>query len=141
MGEGRGMDFDLMPPPGSSKKAAVSMDVEQMIDPNEPTYCICHQVSYGDMIACDNENCEGGEWFHYSCVGLTPKRDSKGNGFAQLAGIFNEVLLNCVEEANGSTNWPDVRQHAGLFNMMFSEVCSIVYQMITSFRFERRRYE
>jgi hypothetical protein len=41
----RGMDFDLMPPPGSSKKAAASMDVEQMIDPNEPTYCICHQVS------------------------------------------------------------------------------------------------
>ncbi|XP_039787164.1 PHD finger protein ING2-like [Panicum virgatum] len=52
----RGMDFDLMPPPGSSKKAGTSMDVDQMIDPNEPTYCICHQVSYGDMIAYDNEN-------------------------------------------------------------------------------------
>lgn len=40
------MDFDLMPPPGSSnKKAVASMDVDQMIDPNEPTYCICHQVS------------------------------------------------------------------------------------------------
>ncbi|KAF8775655.1 hypothetical protein HU200_004434 [Digitaria exilis] len=53
----RGMDFDLMPPPGSSKKAGTSMDVDQsMIDPNEPTYCICHQISYGDMIACDNEN-------------------------------------------------------------------------------------
>ncbi|XP_047092510.1 PHD finger protein ING2-like isoform X1 [Lolium rigidum] len=77
----RGMDFDLMPPPGSSKKAAVSMDVEQMIDPNEPTYCICHQVSYGDMIACDNENCEGGEWFHYSCVGLTPETRFKGKWF------------------------------------------------------------
>jgi len=42
----RGMDFDLMPPPGSSKKAGTSMDVDQMIDPNEPTYCICHQVSF-----------------------------------------------------------------------------------------------
>ncbi|TVU45025.1 hypothetical protein EJB05_04494, partial [Eragrostis curvula] len=52
----RGMDFDLMPPPGSSKKASTSMDVDQTIDPNEPTYCICHQISYGDMIACDNEN-------------------------------------------------------------------------------------
>jgi hypothetical protein len=95
----RGMDFDLMPPPGSSKKAGTSMDLDPMIDPNEPTYCICHQVcfenykcsynfhgtyicnvyinhfffhkcslnnfhfccfifqvSYGDMIACDNEN-------------------------------------------------------------------------------------
>jgi hypothetical protein len=25
------------------------------VDPNEPTYCICSQVSYGAMIACDNE--------------------------------------------------------------------------------------
>lgn len=77
----RGMDFDLMPPPGSSKKTATSMDADQMIDPNEPTYCVCHQVSYGDMIACDNENCEGGEWFHYSCVGLTPETRFKGKWF------------------------------------------------------------
>lgn len=24
-------------------------------DPNEPRYCVCNQVSYGDMVACDNE--------------------------------------------------------------------------------------
>ncbi|ONM09217.1 PHD finger protein ING2 [Zea mays] len=77
----RGMDFDLMPPPGSSKKAGTSMDVDQTIDPNEPTYCICHQISYGDMIACDNENCGGGEWFHYTCVGLTPETRFKGKWF------------------------------------------------------------
>ena len=23
-------------------------------DPSEPRYCICNQVSYGDMVACDN---------------------------------------------------------------------------------------
>ena len=46
----RGMDFDLMPPPGSSKKAGTSMDVDQTIDPNEPTYCICHQVSFEDNV-------------------------------------------------------------------------------------------
>lgn len=23
-------------------------------DPNEPRYCICNQVSYGEMVACDN---------------------------------------------------------------------------------------
>ncbi|KQJ83904.1 PHD finger protein ING2 isoform X1 [Brachypodium distachyon] len=76
----RVMDFDLMPPPGSNKKTVTS-DADQMIDPNEPTYCVCHQVSYGDMIACDNENCEGGEWFHYSCVGLTPETRFKGKWF------------------------------------------------------------
>jgi len=26
------------------------------IDPDEPTYCKCHQVSFGEMIACDNED-------------------------------------------------------------------------------------
>lgn len=25
-------------------------------DPNEPRYCTCNQVSYGDMVACDNEH-------------------------------------------------------------------------------------
>ncbi len=24
-------------------------------DPNEPRYCVCNQVSYGDMVACDND--------------------------------------------------------------------------------------
>lgn len=41
----RDRDFELMPPPGSHKKEfAAPMDVEQPIDPNEPTYCVCHQV-------------------------------------------------------------------------------------------------
>lgn len=33
-------------------------------------YCFCRQVSYGNMIACDNKDCKY-EWFHWSCVGLT----------------------------------------------------------------------
>lgn len=36
----------------------------------EPLYCICREVSYGNMIECDNEDCPV-EWFHYACVGLT----------------------------------------------------------------------
>lgn len=41
----RDRDFELMPPPGSHKKEfAAPMDVDQPIDPNEPTYCVCHQV-------------------------------------------------------------------------------------------------
>ncbi|GAB4843718.1 PHD finger protein ing2 [Ancistrocladus abbreviatus] len=75
-------DSELMPPPGSHKKEfPVPMDVDQPIDPNEPTYCICHQVSFGDMIACDNENCQGGEWFHYACVGLTPETRFRGKWY------------------------------------------------------------
>ncbi|XP_064633598.1 inhibitor of growth protein 3-like [Lineus longissimus] len=44
--------------------------VEWTYDPNEPRYCVCNQVSYGDMVGCDNDDCPI-EWFHYGCVGLT----------------------------------------------------------------------
>lgn len=28
-------------------------------DSNEPRYCLCNEISYGDMVACDNESvCE-----------------------------------------------------------------------------------
>src|SRR2546423_6540363 len=27
------------------------------VDPNEPVYCICRQVSFGEMIGCDGEVC------------------------------------------------------------------------------------
>ncbi|EDW07044.2 uncharacterized protein Dmoj_GI15078 [Drosophila mojavensis] len=43
---------------------------EWSYDPNEPRYCTCNQVSYGDMVACDNDACPY-EWFHYPCVGIT----------------------------------------------------------------------
>jgi hypothetical protein len=46
------------------------------VDPNEPVYCICRQIAFGEMIACDNEDCAV-EWFHYSCVNLNKKPKSK----------------------------------------------------------------
>lgn len=37
-------------------------------------YCFCNEMSYGEMIACDNANCRR-EWFHYPCVGIvTPPK-------------------------------------------------------------------
>lgn len=65
----------VLPPPESpsvdsnSQNAEVT-DGEWTYDPNEPRYCLCNQVSYGDMVACDNEDCPS-EWFHYPCVGIT----------------------------------------------------------------------
>lgn len=32
------------------------LEEEWTYDPNEPRYCICNQVSYGDMVACDNQD-------------------------------------------------------------------------------------
>eukprot|EP01026_Neomeris_dumetosa_P061623 TRINITY_DN5817_c0_g1_i1.p7 TRINITY_DN5817_c0_g1~~TRINITY_DN5817_c0_g1_i1.p7 ORF type:complete len:108 (-),score=10.49 TRINITY_DN5817_c0_g1_i1:997-1320(-) len=42
------------------------------IAPDEPRYCTCNRVSFGDMIMCDNEQCEI-QWFHFECVGLSPE--------------------------------------------------------------------
>lgn len=30
--------------------------MDMPVDPNEPTYCICGQVSFGEMICCDNQD-------------------------------------------------------------------------------------
>ncbi|MFH4984416.1 hypothetical protein AB6A40_011125 [Gnathostoma spinigerum] len=43
---------------------------------NEPTYCLCDQVSFGEMIGCDNEKCAI-EWFHFECVQLKVKPKGK----------------------------------------------------------------
>lgn len=47
-------------------------------DADEPRYCYCNEVSYGEMVGCDAENCER-EWFHLQCVGLkvAPKGNAK----------------------------------------------------------------
>ncbi|KAM8923765.1 inhibitor of growth protein 4 isoform 3-T3 [Pelodytes ibericus] len=50
--------------------------LDMPVDPNEPTYCLCHQVSYGEMIGCDNPDCSI-EWFHFACVGLATKPRGK----------------------------------------------------------------
>lgn len=53
-------------------------DEGNVIDPDEPRYCLCNGVSFGTMIACENENCQY-EWFHLDCVKLqaTPARTTK----------------------------------------------------------------
>lgn len=51
------------------------------IDPDEPTYCLCVQISFGEMILCDNDLCPI-EWFHFSCVSLTTK--PKGKWFCPM---------------------------------------------------------
>ncbi|PVI00351.1 hypothetical protein DM02DRAFT_614445 [Periconia macrospinosa] len=46
-----------------------SQDAESDEDGEEPLYCYCNQVSFGSMVACDNDSCPR-EWFHLPCVKL-----------------------------------------------------------------------
>lgn len=58
----------------ASTAECLAMDMP--LDPNEPKYCTCHQVSFGEMIACDNKDCPI-EWFHFACVDLKSKPKGK----------------------------------------------------------------
>jgi len=65
----------------SSSQASTALQVptevlDMPVDPNEPTYCLCQQVSYGEMIGCDNQDCPI-EWFHFGCMNLTTKPKGK----------------------------------------------------------------
>lgn len=41
--------------------------LDMPVDPNEPTYCLCHQVSYGEMIGCDNTEVSFMVPYYHSC--------------------------------------------------------------------------
>lgn len=46
----------------------------------EPVYCYCQQVSYGEMVGCDGPDCKR-EWFHLPCIGLSSP--PKGQWFCE----------------------------------------------------------
>ncbi|KAI6778784.1 Transcriptional regulatory protein-like protein [Emericellopsis cladophorae] len=54
----------LAPPPVEEGLSSGEGDIE-----DEPLYCYCNGISYGEMVGCDSDDCER-EWFHLSCVGL-----------------------------------------------------------------------
>jgi len=53
-------------------------DEDEEANGEEAIYCYCQSISYGEMVACDAENCPR-EWFHLECVGLekAPGKNSK----------------------------------------------------------------
>ncbi|KOB71448.1 Inhibitor of growth protein, partial [Operophtera brumata] len=61
---------------GISTRSETPPEETDAIDPDEPRYCLCDQISFGEMILCDNDLCPI-EWFHFSCVSLTTKPKGK----------------------------------------------------------------
>ncbi|KAJ7610890.1 hypothetical protein FB45DRAFT_760875 [Roridomyces roridus] len=45
-------------------------------DGDDTLYCFCQRVSFGQMIACDDSNCQW-EWFHIACIGLQEPPDGR----------------------------------------------------------------
>ncbi|KAF8605310.1 hypothetical protein BDV93DRAFT_56771 [Ceratobasidium sp. AG-I] len=76
------------------------------LDPTDlALYCFCNERSYGEMIGCDNGNCEI-QWFHLGCVGLKPPvpqdmkwycsrcKENREDPDVQVAGISPAVVSN-----------------------------------------------
>ncbi len=53
----------------------------------EPRYCYCNDVSFGEMVGCDGRQCLK-EWFHLSCVGLAKAPAKNGK-------LPSALLLDC----------------------------------------------
>lgn len=62
--------------PGHIPHSPRVQNVKPVEEEPQETYCFCNNVSYGAMIACDNDSCPM-EWFHYGCVGITKPPNGK----------------------------------------------------------------
>ncbi|ETO66214.1 hypothetical protein F444_16550 [Phytophthora nicotianae P1976] len=62
--------------PAAAVEPVILASEDLPIDPNEPIYCSCRRVSFGQMVGCDNDDCKY-EWFHFGCVGLADQPAGK----------------------------------------------------------------
>lgn len=85
------------------KKIVDSSDSDSDV---QPSYCICEDISYGNMVCCDNDLCPI-EWFHFDCVLLS--RKPKGKWYCPRCRGTNskvmkprEIFFKELEEYNKS---------------------------------------
>lgn len=71
-------------------RSSVQGDDDEEEGENEPRYCYCNGVSYGEMVGCDADDCPR-EWFHLQCVGLT-KAPAKNGMFPPLLNHIDPAL-------------------------------------------------
>lgn len=57
-----------------------STRIAEKLKTKERIYCKCRRPQFGNMVACDNAECQF-EWFHYRCVGL--RRSPAGDWYCQ----------------------------------------------------------
>ena len=64
---------------------------------NEPRYCYCNGVSYGEMVGCDADDCSR-EWFHLQCVGLTRAPPKTGMYTPDPSSLSHHCTLEELHE-------------------------------------------
>lgn len=71
---------DSRPTTPRTRRRAAGNSSNNHSNDDEPVYCYCHQVSYGEMVGCDGPDCKN-EWFHLPCIGLSSP--PKGQWFCE----------------------------------------------------------
>ena len=74
--DAEGDEDDVMDAGGEREDGEEGEDDEDEGEGDDRKYCTCRSVSYGNMVACDNDDCPY-EWFHWSCVGITSEPKGK----------------------------------------------------------------
>lgn len=74
--DAEGDEDDVMDGAGEREDGEGEDDDEDEGEGDDRKYCTCRSVSYGNMVACDNDDCPY-EWFHWSCVGITSEPKGK----------------------------------------------------------------
>lgn len=90
-----------------------------MYQRDETLYCICRQISYGEMVACDNKDCKI-EWFHYQCVGIT--QTPKGTWYCPTCRV---KMTGHQQQNNNDLSQPQTQKKRGrkeksMFNLVNS---------------------
>ncbi|XP_015376046.1 PREDICTED: inhibitor of growth protein 1-like [Diuraphis noxia] len=96
--------------PSKNKKVVSNVNISDSDgnddDDLQPTYCLCEEISYGDMVGCDNDLCPI-QWFHFGCVSI--HRKPKGKWFCPFCRDTSnnpktmkpkEIFLKELEEYN-----------------------------------------
>ena len=91
----------LVPPPTAASVGGAGLAGARApaADPDEPKYCVCNRVSFGEMIACENEACAV-EWFHFACVGLSTDAKIKGKWYCNACAAERRRLKKLEAKAN-----------------------------------------
>lgn len=71
--------------------------LDMPVDPNEPTYCLCHQVSYGEMIGCDNPDVSVGAVHGPRAGPCTQGRGCGGCGGGGAHGVLTAALPSALQ--------------------------------------------
>ncbi len=84
----------------TSNSTSNNNNINNGTNEDEETYCTCEQISYGQMICCDNKSCKI-QWFHFNCVKLNTK--PKGKWYCPMCrGDTHKVMKKSVNNTKSN---------------------------------------